>query len=78
MRTQRWGVAGAPEVISHYAASPIALLLAGAVVYTIGGFVYGMQRPDPWPRVFGYHEVFHTLVVIGSALHFAAIAIYVI
>ena len=72
------GFAGAPEVISEYASSPLALLLAGGMVYTIGGLVYAFKRPNPWPTIFGFHEVFHTLVVAGSILHFAAIAIYVI
>ena len=47
-------------------------------MYTIGAVVYAMKRPDPWPTVFGFHEVFHSFVVAGSILHFAAIAIYVI
>jgi len=72
------GVVGAYEAISHYAHSPIALLIAGGAMYTIGGFVYAFRRPDPWPRHFGFHEVFHTFVVAGSVLHFAAVAIYVV
>lgn len=47
-----------------------ALLVAGALLYTLGGVVYGLQRPDPWPRSFGYHEVFHALVVAGVIAHY--------
>ena len=50
----------------------------GGVLYTVGGVVYALRRPSPWPRVFGYHEVFHTLVVAGSAIHFSLVAIYVL
>jgi hemolysin III len=51
----------------------IWLILAGGRVYTVGAVVYALKRPDPWPRVFGYHEVFHALTLIGALLHFAAI-----
>jgi len=44
----------------------IAILAASGVVYSIGALVYALKRPDPWPRVFGYHEVFHALVVLAS------------
>ncbi len=45
----------------------IAWLGASGLTYTVGALVYAMQRPDPAPRVFGYHEVFHLLVCLGSA-----------
>ena len=72
------GVAGVSEVVAQYATSPIALLLAGGMMYMVGGAIYAARRPDPWPSIFGFHEVFHSFVVVGSILHFAAIAIYVI
>jgi hemolysin III len=72
------GVVGASEVFDHYLGSALVLLLAGGLLYTLGGIVYAARRPDPWPRVFGYHEVFHAFVVAGSAVHYAAIAAYVI
>lgn len=68
----------ASEVVSQYLGSPLALLLTGGLLYTIGGVVYALRRPDPWPRIFGYHEVFHTFVVAGSAVHFLAVAVYVV
>jgi len=71
-------VAGASEVLARYSATPITLLVLGGALYTIGGVVYALQRPDPWPRIFGYHEVFHAFVVAGSAVHYAAIAAYVV
>ncbi len=52
----------------------IALLAAGGVAYSLGAAVYALRRPDPFPRVFGYHEVFHALVVGAAVLQFVAVA----
>ncbi|OGO50029.1 MAG: hypothetical protein A2148_02960 [Chloroflexi bacterium RBG_16_68_14] len=71
-------VVAVSEVLDRYMGSPLALLLLGGVFYTLGGVIYALRRPDPWPRIFGYHEVFHTLVVAGSAVHYSAIAVYVL
>jgi hemolysin III len=53
-------------------------LAIGGVLYTLGAIVYASERPDPSPRVFGYHEVFHVLVIAAAALHYAVIAFAVI
>jgi hemolysin III len=66
------------EIVNVFTAMPIAMVLFGGLLYTLGGMIYAARRPDPWPRVFGYHEIFHSLVIAGSAVHFAAIAIYVL
>ncbi len=52
------------------------LVAAGGLLYTAGAVVYATQRPNPSPRVFGYHEVFHLLVIAAAAAHFAAIAFF--
>ncbi|SRR5579883_93289 len=49
------------------------LLLAGGVFYTFGALVYAIKRPNPFPDLFGYHEIFHLLIVIASVLHFIVI-----
>jgi hemolysin III len=59
-----------------FAFGPLALLVAGGVLYTVGGVIYALRRPDPFPRVFGYHEVFHLLVIAGSVLHYTLVAAY--
>ena len=51
-----------------------ALLMAGGVLYSAGGLIYSLKRPDPSPAVFGYHEVFHAFVIAASICHFAAVA----
>lgn len=52
------------------------LVAAGGLLYTVGAVVYATQRPNPAPRVFGYHEVFHLFVILAAAAHFAAIAFF--
>ena len=53
-------------------------LATGGLLYVIGAVVYASGRPNPWPRVFGYHEVFHALVIAAAALHYAVIAFAVL
>ena len=52
------------------------LIVVGGILYTAGAVVYARRRPDPRPAVFGYHEIFHLLVIAAAACDFAAIAIY--
>jgi len=52
----------------------LALILAGGVLYTVGAVIYALRWPDPWPRWFGYHEVFHGFVIAACVCHFLAIA----
>ncbi len=52
------------------------LVAVGGLLYTVGAVVYATQRPNPNPRVFGYHEVFHALVILAAAAHFAAVAFF--
>lgn len=52
----------------------VALILSGGVIYSLGGLVYAMKKPNPYPKVFGYHEIFHICVTIAAALHFIVIA----
>jgi hemolysin III len=56
--------------------TPVVVLLAlGGLVYTVGGVVYGLRRPNPFPQWFGFHEVFHTLTVIAFAAHYTGVSI---
>ena len=71
-------VAAAPQVVAHAGWTVTVLLVVGGVLYTAGAVVYATRRPDPVPASFGYHEVFHTFVVAGAALHFGAVALAVI
>ena len=55
-------------------AQVLGLIVGGGLLYTIGAIVYSREKPDPWPTIFGYHEIFHVLVLLASLLHFSAIA----
>ncbi|MEY2435055.1 MAG: hemolysin [Acidimicrobiaceae bacterium] len=66
-------VAASPVLVRELTMTQLALVLAGGVMYTVGVFVLGSKRPDPFPRVFGYHEVWHVMVVAAAVCHFIAI-----
>ena len=72
------GIAVLPQIISQLGAAGSTLLVVGGIVYTAGAIVYVRRRPDPLPRVFGYHELFHTLTIIAVACQYSAIAFFVI
>jgi hemolysin III len=65
-----------PEVIGEAGIGAAALIAIGGILYGAGAVIYATQRPDPNPAVFGYHEIFHVLVIAAAAVHFAAVAIY--
>ena len=56
----------------------VAGLLGGGALYIAGAVVYASGRPNPWPKVFGYHEIFHVLVLAAASLHYAVIAFAVL
>ncbi len=60
-------------------AGPVVLILivAGGLLYSIGGLVYGLRRPDPLPHWFGYHEVFHSLTIAAFAVHYVGVSMIV-
>ena len=64
-----------PQLWDRAGVMAVALLATGGVLYTLGAVVYARRRPDPAPRVFGYHEVFHVLVIAAAAAQFAAVAL---
>ena len=69
-------VAAMPQLFAHLGVVGGLLIVAGGLVYSAGAAVYALRRPDPVPAVFGYHEVFHLLVIAGVAAHFLAISLY--
>lgn len=71
-----WMMALAMPVVLRVAGPGLlALILAGGVCYTAGAVIYAARRPDPWPRTFGYHEVFHALTIVAIVLHFTAVTL---
>jgi hemolysin III len=67
-------IAAAPVLVHHLAPLQLALIAAGGVAYTIGFPVLLTRWPDPWPKVFGYHEVWHAFTIVAAAFHFFAVA----
>ena len=67
-----------PQLWDRAGVLAVALMATGGLLYTAGAVVYARRRPDPVPRVFGYHEVFHVLVIAAAAVHFAAVALFTV
>ncbi len=72
------GVVALPKVFPLLGPAGFALLLAGGLLYTLGGIVYAVRRPNPFPTTFGFHEVFHTLVAVAVACQYAALALFLL
>jgi hemolysin III len=72
------GVVALPELYDAVGLSTLSLLGIGGALYTAGALVYALRRPDPVPDVFGYHELFHVLVVGAAACQYAAVALFVL
>ena len=66
------------QIVRELAVAPLSLLVLGGVAYSVGAMAYAAKRPDPWPRVFGYHEVFHSFTIMGSTSHFVAVAVFLL
>jgi hemolysin III len=72
------GVIVFPQIFHRAGAGGAALLLVGGVAYTVGAIVYALKRPDPVPAVFGYHEIFHALVIAAVVCQYVAVAFFVL
>jgi hemolysin III len=72
------GVFALPQVYGSVGISPLALLAVGGIFYTAGAVIYALRKPDPLPSVFGYHELFHALVVAAAACQYVAVALFVL
>jgi hemolysin III len=71
-------VAAFPDLYDALGVTGVAMVAAGGVLYTAGAVIYALRRPDPAPTVFGYHEIFHALVIVAAALQYAVVAFYVL
>lgn len=66
-----------PSLMQRIPLAGLSWLVGGGLAYTIGAVIYSLERPDPFPEVFGHHEVFHLFVLAGSVLQFVFMARYV-
>jgi hemolysin III len=71
-------VIAVPQLLGELGVAPLVLLGAGGVLYSIGAVIYASQRPDPWPRTFGFHEIFHALVIAAAAAQYVAVVGWVL
>jgi hemolysin III len=67
-----------PELLERLGIAAVTALALGGILYSVGGVIYARKRPDPAPKVFGYHEVFHLLVIAAAALQYAVVAFWVL
>lgn len=89
IRAPRWLTAGVylvmgwmaifamQEILAVMPVGALAWLLAGGVLFSLGALVYIFRRPNFWPGVFGFHEVWHIFVILGCLAHFILVAAYV-
>jgi hemolysin III len=71
-------VVAIPELVNGLGLAAVATLALGGVLYSAGAVIYARKRPNPMPTVFGYHELFHLLVIVAAALHYAVVAFWVV
>lgn len=67
-------VVAAPALATSLTVTQLALIIGGGIAYSVGFPVLLLKRPDPWPRSFGYHEIWHGFTVLAAMLHFGAVA----
>jgi len=72
------GVITIPQMLSGVGLPGSVLVMIGGVLYTVGAIVYATHRPNPFPATFGYHEVFHALVVAAASVQFVAVSLVVL
>jgi hemolysin III len=73
-----FSIVAVPQIAERAGIGALVLLGVGGLAYTAGAVVYARRRPDPRPATFGYHEIFHVLVVVAAAAHFSAIAAFAV
>lgn len=67
-----------PQMSAALPLVPIVLMAAGGLLYTAGAIVFALGRPNPWPNVFGFHEIFHVFVILAAVMHFVAMAGWIV
>jgi hemolysin III len=72
------GVVVFPRLLDKTGIVAALLVLVGGLCYTVGALIYARRKPDPFPTVFGYHELFHAFVIAAVAFQYAAVAFFVL
>ena len=71
------GILAVPQMFSGVGVAGAVLLLVGGGLYTLGALIYACKWPNPFPRIFGFHEIFHLLVVAAAVTQFVAVSMVV-
>jgi hemolysin III len=66
-----------PELLHAGGVATLVLVAGGGLIYSLGAVVYATRRPDPWPKTFGYHEVFHLMTILAGVMMYIAISLAV-
>ncbi len=72
------GVVAVPQLLTEVGVAAFVLFLVGGILYSAGATIYAARRPNPWPKTFGFHELFHLLVIAAALVHFIAMAAWVV
>ncbi len=72
------GIVAISELVTVLPGEAVVMLVLSGVLFSAGGTIYATKRPNFFPSVFGYHEMFHVLQVTGTALVYSVVAIYVL
>src|SRR4051812_15734975 len=67
-----------PQLSAELPLTPLLLIASGGVLYTVGAVIFALGRPNPWPRTFGFHEIFHVFVILAAVAHFVAMAGWIV
>ena len=67
-----------PPLSAALPLTPMILIAAGGGLYTVGAVIFALGRPNPWPRTFGFHEIFHVFVILAAVAHFVAMAGWIV
>jgi hemolysin III len=73
-----FSIVALPQLVHRLAVPALVLIALGGTLYTLGAIVYARQRPDPWPRTLGFHEIFHAFVIAAAVVQFVAVAGWVV
>jgi len=72
------GVIAIPELVNRLGIAAVGAFATGGILYSAGAVIYARKRPDPVPTVFGYHELFHLLVIAAAGLQYAVVAFWIL
>jgi hemolysin III len=73
-----FAVLSLPALLRGLDGPETALVIAGGILYTLGALVLALNKPNPWPTTFGYHEVWHAMTIAAALCHYVAILLVVL